>query len=67
MNNRKNTVNYADSRMPPYPYGRRTGPAGMFQEQRIPLYLPEPEYSPSLEALKEHDPDAYRMIIYSWA
>ena len=35
--------------------------------QRAALQLTEAELAPDLEALKESDPDSYRMVVYSWA
>ena len=67
MNNSKNIGKATHYRMPPYLYGRQGSPAEISEDQRVALYLPEPEYTPSLEELKERDPDSYRMVIYSWA
>ena len=50
----------------PYIYGRRTDLNAAAGEQQIPLFQAETVYSPQLEALKNNDPDSFRMVIYSW-
>lgn len=67
MNDSSDIKQPTDYPIPPYLYGRHTGLAESAEDQRIALYLPQPEYAPNLEALKETDPDSYRMVIYSWA
>ncbi|MCB1763683.1 MAG: hypothetical protein KDI27_11185 [Gammaproteobacteria bacterium] len=64
----RNAVKYSsDQPLPPYLYGWQATPDGMAEGQRVALHLPEQDYAPDLQVLKESDPDSYRMVIYSWA
>ncbi|MCB1759967.1 MAG: hypothetical protein KDI68_09350 [Gammaproteobacteria bacterium] len=36
-------------------------------DRQLTLHAPQEELAPDLEAMRQNDPDSYRMVVYSWA
>jgi hypothetical protein len=51
--------------MPPFNYLPREEFGG--HDRRLALQLQQEELAPDLEAMRQNDPDSYRMVVYSWA